>query len=795
MTKKMLFNATQVDELRIAIVDGRSLCDLQIEHLGREQNKANVYKAVVTRIEPSLEAAFVDYGQERHGFLPLKEVLGSQIFTDNNRPTIHDLLKVGDQIVVQVQKPERGTKGAALSMLISLAGTYSVLMPNNPRAGGVSRRIEGEDRQTMKDALSKLTIPENMGVIIRTAGIGRSTEELQWDLNYLIKLWETIKNAGEAPTSKPPFLIYQESDAILRALRDYLRPDIDEIIIDNPTVYHKVRQHMMIFRPEQIERVRLYNDITPLFTRYQIESQIESVYQRNIRLPSGGSIVIDRTEALVAIDINSAQATKGGDIEETAFNTNLEAADEIARQLRLRDLGGLIVIDFIDMVSNSHQRAVEERLAAAITHDRARIQSGRISRFGLLEMSRQRLRSAVGESTQEACPRCHGRGSIRDVESVSISVLRLIEENAAKEGTQQVHAQVPVKVATYLLNEKRRQIADMESKLKVLIFIIPNPHLETPDFEVTRFKQTAAGIPDIASYKLVDEDKRTEMAPVAKTGIDEKDIPVVREVMPEQPAPITASNSSNKPGLISRLLQQLVGKKESTTQTIRRHSHDRDSTTSGHRGPRTPGQRNGNRNHSNLRQKRKGQGSDRRHTNNRHGSGESRHTHNQKTTQSSHTHAPRLAAGQQPKEPVVRETRPAHSPRPVSPAPQQAPVMPKPVEHSSAVKPAAENKIKTEPHLINVNPPAPQTLNVEPVVEVKPAAKPLPRYTDKVTAAKYEQVETEATKRQAISAEEPKAPARVRPVRPQRSAESRAMPEQLVMVETLRQDDVAGKKE
>ncbi len=487
--KRMLINATQEEELRVALVDGQRLYDLDIESPGHEQKKANIYKGKITRIEPSLEAAFVDYGAERHGFLPLKEIAREyfpQNYTFHGRPNIKEVIKEGIEVIVQIDKEERGNKGAALTTFISLAGSYLVLMPNNPRAGGISRRIEGDERTELKEAMSGLEVPEGMGLIVRTAGVGKSQEELAWDLNVLLKHWGAIKQAAD---SRPaPFLIHQESNVIVRAIRDYLRRDIGEILIDSDSIFERAKQHIELVRPDFINRVKLYKSEIPLFTHFQIESQIESAFQREVRLPSGGSIVIDPTEALTSIDINSSRATKGGDIEETAFQTNLEAADEIARQLRLRDLGGLIVIDFIDMTPVRHQREVENRLREAVRQDRARIQLARISRFGLLEMSRQRLRPSLSESSTHVCPRCSGQGFIRDNESLALSILRLLEEEALKDNTEQVIAQVPVDVAAFLLNEKRQAVLKLEQRHNVQILVVPNTRLETPHFEVSRFR-------------------------------------------------------------------------------------------------------------------------------------------------------------------------------------------------------------------------------------------------------------------------------------------------------------------
>ncbi|WP_340680131.1 ribonuclease E [Paraglaciecola sp.] len=483
----MLINATQQEELRVALVDGQKLYDLDIESPGHEQKKSNIYKGTITRVEPSLEAAFVDYGADRHGFLPLKEIAREyfpQGYKFDGRPNIKDVIKEGHQVIIQIDKEERGQKGAALTTFISLAGSYLVLMPNNPRAGGISRRIEGDERTDLKDALNGLELPDGMGLIVRTAGVGKSPEELSYDLDYLVSGWGRIKEIAD---SRPaPFLIHQESDVVVRALRDYLRRDIGEILIDQPDVHERALKHVQQMRPDFANRVKLYRGEVPLFSHYQIESQIETAFQREVRLPSGGSIVIDPTEALTSIDINSARATKGSDIEETAFNTNLEAADEVARQLRLRDLGGLVVIDFIDMTPVRHQREVENRLKDAVKHDRARVQLGRISRFGLMEMSRQRLRPSLGDSAHNVCPRCSGHGTVRGTESLALSVLRIMEEESIKDNTGQIEAQLPVNVATYLLNEKRRSVAAIEKRHGVQLIIIPNPKLETPHFNLVR---------------------------------------------------------------------------------------------------------------------------------------------------------------------------------------------------------------------------------------------------------------------------------------------------------------------
>jgi ribonuclease E len=502
--KKMLINATHSEELRVALVDGQRLYDLDIENRARLQKKSNVYKGKITRVEPSLEAAFVDFGADRHGFLPLKEI-AREYFKGNARESegrarIRDLVKEGTEVIVQVDKEERGTKGAALTTFISLAGRYLVLMPNNPRAGGISRRIDGDDRSELKEALSALEIPNGMGVIIRTAGVGRSAEELQWDLNYLLQLWEAVEKAAtEVPA---PCLLLQESNVIIRAIRDYLREDIDQVLIDSADAFQQASDFVAQVMPQYKNRIRLYEDNIPMFNRFQIESQIETAFEREVRLPSGGSIVIDPTEALVSIDINSARATKGGDIEETALQTNLEAADEIARQLRLRDMGGLIVIDFIDMLAARNQRAVENRMRDALNVDRARVQVGRISRFGLLEMSRQRLRPSLGETSARVCPRCNGQGTIRDTKSLALSILRLVEEEAIKDRSAEVRAVVPVAVAAYLLNEKRSALNEIEQVTRVRLLIIPNPAFETPHFEVQRLRDDEVPEEQQASYRI-----------------------------------------------------------------------------------------------------------------------------------------------------------------------------------------------------------------------------------------------------------------------------------------------------
>ena len=565
--KRILINAVQKEEVRVAMVDGQQLYDLDVEVPSREQKKSNVYKGKITRVEPSLEACFVEYGSERHGFLPFKEV-ARMYFTEeaqksSGRPDIRTAIKEGQEVIVQVEKEERGNKGAALTTFISLAGRYLVLMPNNPRAGGVSRRIEGEDRALIREALSHLEVPDGMGLIVRTAGVGRNAEELQWDLDYLLQLWTAFEKAAAGRPS--PFLIYQESDVTTRALRDYFRSDISEVLIDSKEVYDKAMDFVEQVMPNSVSKIKHYEDTVPLFNRFQIENQIESAYRREVTLPSGGEIVIDHTEALISIDINSARATKGSDIEETATNTNLEAADEIARQLRLRDLGGLVVIDFIDMMNNRNQRAVENRLNNAVQVDRARVQIGRISRFGLMEMSRQRLKPSLGESTQIVCPRCTGQGTIRTVESLSLSLVRILEEEALKAGTARVDIQVPVDVATYLLNEKREAIFDTEKQTGVHILIVANPTLETPQYKVERVRKSDYDENDeTASYQRAEKDEQYTVELTQEKAIQPEKAAVSSISPGRRPtpkAPVVEEKPSS-PGLFGKLVSIFTGDKE-----------------------------------------------------------------------------------------------------------------------------------------------------------------------------------------------------------------------------------------
>ena len=596
--KRMLINATQPEELRVALVEGQRLYDLDIESGAREQKKANIYKGKITRVEPSLEAAFVDFGSERHGFLPLKEI-SREYFSKapEGRVNIKEVLREGQEVIVQVEKEERGNKGAALTTFISLAGRYLVLMPNNPRAGGISRRIEGEERNELREALNGLNAPADMGLIVRTAGMGRSSEEMQADLDYLLQLWTAIKSASEERAA--PFLIYQESNVIIRAIRDYLRQDIGEVLIDSVEAQEEALSFIQQVMPQYASKIKLYEDSVPLFNRFQIESQIETAFQREVKLPSGGSIVIDPTEALVSIDINSARATKGSDIEETALQTNLEAAEEIARQLRLRDIGGLIVIDFIDMTPAKNQRAVEEKVRESLEADRARVQVGRISRFGLLEMSRQRLRPSLGETSGIVCPRCNGQGIIRDVESLSLAILRLIEEEALKDRTAEVRAQVPIPVAAFLLNEKRNSITKIELRTRARIVIIPNDHLETPHFEVQRLRDDSPEVlTGLSSYEIAAAE--VEEAPtVASTRTLVRQEAAIKTA-PTRPAPVVAAaaeeaqpvaHKAPETGLLKGLVKSLVGLFASKEEPVKPAVPEK--KPAGQRSPRSDERRNG----------------------------------------------------------------------------------------------------------------------------------------------------------------------------------------------------------
>jgi ribonuclease E len=598
--KRMLFNATQEEELRVAIVDGQKLIDLDIEHAGKEQRKSNIYKGVITRIEPSLEACFVNYGTDRHGFLPFKEVARSYFQEGaDGRASIKEALREGQELIVQVDKDERGNKGAALTTFISLAGRYLVLMPNNPRGGGVSRRIEGEDRNELRDLIAQLEVPSGMSVIARTAGIGRNLEELQWDLNYLLQLWTAVESASTI--QKGAFLIYQEGSLVIRAIRDYFQPDIGEILIDTPEIHEQALQFMNHVMPANVSRVKLYRDEIPLFSRFQIEHQIETAFAREVRLPSGGAIVIDHTEALVSIDVNSGRSTRGSDIEETAFKTNLEAADEAARQLRLRDLGGLVVIDFIDMESQRNQREVENRLRDALHYDRARVQTGKISRFGLLELSRQRLRPSLGETNHIPCPRCHGTGHIRGIESTALHILRITQEEAMKENSAVIQVQLPVEAATFLLNEKRSEIHSIEQRMGVKVVLIPNIHLETPNYKIVRLRHDVVSDESKASYELVELiSEIEETGAVAQKPEQVRLEAAVKGITPSAPAPIhrepepVAAPKASLFGRFRTWLSAISAKPEEATVTPeprkreggRRNERNRNERTDRNRGER-----------------------------------------------------------------------------------------------------------------------------------------------------------------------------------------------------------------
>ena len=609
--KRILINALQKEETRVAMVDGQQLYDLDIEVSSHEQKKASIYKGTITRVEPSLEAAFVNYGADRHGFLPFKEI-SRTYFTEearnaSGRPDIRSAIKEGQQVIVQVDKEERGNKGAALTTFISLAGRYLVLMPNNPRAGGVSRRIEGDDRKEIRDAMSGLDIPKGMGLIVRTAGVGRATEELQWDMDYQVQVWSAIEKA--AANRPAPFLVYQESNVIIRALRDYFREDIGEILIDSPEVYKTAEDFVKQVMPNSQRKLKLYQDDIPMFNRYQIEGQIESAFQREVTLPSGGSIVVDLTEALISIDINSARATKGSDIEDTATNTNLEAADEIARQLRLRDLGGLVVIDFIDMMANKNQRAVENRLRDALKMDRARVQIGRISRFGLLEMSRQRLRPSLGEATQKVCPQCNGYGTIRNIESLSLSLLRIAEEESLKEHTGRVIIKVPVEVATYIFNEKRKDLIEIENRTGVEISFIADKIMLLPHYEVSRLRKSEVDtVEGQTSYELVSDAEEVYVPGRDTANSVEAEKPAVQSVTPSQPAPVVEKKEEKQPGLLAGLIKSLFGgeAEEAPKKPKQENKQGNRNRNDRNRNRNARGRRDGGRNENKTRNPKQG---------------------------------------------------------------------------------------------------------------------------------------------------------------------------------------------
>ena len=670
--KRMLFNATQSEELRVAIVDGQKLVDLDIEHAGKEQRKSNIYKGVITRVEPSLEAAFVDYGMERHGFLPFKEISRSY-FSDKaegGKTRIQDVIKEGQELIVQVDKDERGNKGAALTTFISLAGRYLVLMPNNPRGGGVSRRIEGEDRNELRDVLAQLVVPKGVSIIARTAGIGRNAEELQWDLNYLTQLWTAVEEASTIQAGA--FLIYQEGSLVIRAIRDYFSADINEILIDTPDVYEQAVQFMNHVMPGNVARVKLYQDEVPLFSRFQIEHQIESAFSREVRLPSGGAIVIDHTEALVSVDVNSGRSIKGADIEQTAYNTNLEAAEEVARQLRLRDLGGLVVIDFIDMENPKNQRDVENTLRDALHADRARVQTGKISRFGLLELSRQRMRPSLGETNHAACPRCSGTGHIRGIESTALHILRITQEEAMKDNSAIIQVQLPVEAATFLLNEKRADIHKIEQRMGVEVILIPNIHMETPNYNIVRIKHDDVNEETSqASYKMVEMPAETayvrslneEAAPKAPEALVKgitpaTSAPLVAERMVETKAEVKVA--APKLGFFGRIKQLMVGK----PAIVEEKAEDKTAPEA-----RENGRNNNDRNRSNSRDRTSNQERNR----NRDRNANSRDRNNvaergEKPQQAARPQQNQAAnANQQPR---TQESRPERTPRPARPAPE-----------------------------------------------------------------------------------------------------------------------------
>ncbi|MCG9723072.1 ribonuclease E [Shewanella sp. Isolate7] len=666
--KRMLINATQSEELRVALVDGQQLYDLDIESPGHEQKKANIYKGKITRVEPSLEAAFVDYGAERHGFLPLKEIAREYFpkgYSFQGRPNIKEVVKEGQEVIVQIDKEERGNKGAALTTFISLAGSYLVLMPNNPRAGGISRRIEGDERTELKAAMSELEVPQGMGLIVRTAGVGKDAAELKWDLKVLQHHWAAIEEAAQ---NRPaPFLIHQESNVIVRAIRDYLRRDVGEVLIDHQRIYEQAKQHVALVRPDFVDRIKRYEAEVPLFTHFQIETQIESAFQREVRLPSGGSIVIDPTEALTSIDINSARATKGGDIEETALNTNLEAADEIARQLRLRDLGGLVVIDFIDMTPVRHQREVENRMRDAVHHDRARVQLGRISRFGLMEMSRQRLRPSLEESAAHLCPRCHGQGTIRGTESLALSILRLMEEEAIKENTSQIEAVVPVDVAAFLLNEKRKAIRITEQRHGVEVYVIPDPNMTTPDYRVTRHRKDDQ-ISE-SSYKLLEqpesklyEPRKLERAAAPEPALKGFSTPVKDAPTQKAPAAPKQAEKPQEPGLITKLfaaIGKLFGgepeqpKEEVKKEQPRRNAQNRNSRRNNRRNDTRKSREEGKETDNKRSRGAKSEDTDNRNAKSRNEKRQKRDRDDKPQSQSKDTES----KAQQPKQEAARERR------------------------------------------------------------------------------------------------------------------------------------------
>jgi len=741
--KRMLINATQSDEVRVAITDDTLLVDLDIEHPGVEQKKSNIYKGRITSIEPSLGAVFVDYSCERHGFLPLKEISQEYFLTaeriDTDTPDMNRLLKVGQELVVQVDKEERGTKGAALTTFISLAGSYLVLMPNNPRAGGISRRIEGGERDDLRDSISQLNIPEGMGIIVRTAGVGRNKEELEWDLSVLLQYWEAIKQA--AILKPAPYLIHQESDVIIRAIRDYLRHDISEVIVDESTAFERARNYIKQVRPDFIDRVKLYSDHLPLFSRFQVERQIENAYKRELSLPAGGSIVIDHTEALVSIDINSARATKGGSIEETAHNTNLEAADEIARQLRIRDIGGLVVIDFIDMLQSRNQRDVENRLRNALRLDRARIQVGRISRFGLMEMSRQRIRAPLAKTIQVTCPRCDGRGSVRGVESLALSIIHLIQEQAARSPNVHLQVQLPVEVATYILNEKRLILDEIEKNSQIKVIVIPNQHLQSPQYFLKEVRDEHGK--SISSYRLTKIPK-PETTTARKTDFSKSAVqPAINEFLTTTTPP-PPSPSSRKPaggGVIKRLWGMMFSSETETAKKPIKKTHKKRQTQ--------------------ARKPTKGRKPAEKRTHHAKGSSRGRHQEggryredNRDRSDDAKGRTRRGTRGGHRRSP-----NPSHAAPPAAPPAHAAPPAPPPIEENwqpakakgYAATQRGESKSAPQTRPAPQTKPAPQTRpapQTKPAPQTRPApqAKPAPKQEDATKVHKENTVKTEPAK-------------------------------------------------
>ncbi|MBT3798265.1 MAG: ribonuclease E [Porticoccaceae bacterium] len=815
--KRMLINASHTEEVRVAMVDGQRLYDLDIENRTREQKKSNIYKGKITRVEPSLEAAFVDYGAGRHGFLPLKEV-SREYFkkgaSEGGRVTIKDALREGQEVVVQVEKEERSNKGAALTTFISLAGRYLVLMPNNPRAGGISRRIEGDERADLREAMRGLDIPDGMGAIVRTAGIGRATEELQWDFNYLLQLWNTITD--ESSKAKAPHFLFQESNVIVRAIRDYLRHDVGEVIVDGEEAYALAAAFIGTVMPDFTSKVKYYQDEIPLFNRYQIENQIETAFCREVTLPSGGSIVIDITEAMVSIDINSARATKGGDIEETAFNTNKEAAEEIGRQLRLRDVGGLIVIDFIDMLSSRHQKEVENKMRDALEVDRARVQVGRISRFGLLEMSRQRLRPSLEETMSRTCPRCKGQGTIRGTRSLALSILRLVEEEAQKEFTREIRAIVPVPVATFLLNEKRKEILDIEARNKLQVTVLPNAEMETPHFDVVRIRNQDEDSSDF-SYRLANELSKAEEEVVSDTTAPSAlPLPAVKTLIPSTPAPtitapVPAATEDKSPGLVKRLWASMFGETEEKVEEKKPAPRNRNNQNRSRGGrnsrPNQNNRRPNNRNNENrgadnkqTTDKSNDQKNESRNNQNRN-SGNRRNRNNKpkdqdnkpvvstdtevKSTTESPSNTPKadqlqrrpddkrrgprrrrqrqdvpqavldqtaaLATVAGAATPAVTPTEGTEAAKPKAPrARRKAPAKPK----ASSEAPDAVSTAATD-HKPIASPQA-ETASVEPKATKKPAAKAKPKATKKPAATKNDTVEAPVPKKEVRASNDPR---------------------------------------